>query len=125
MSACISSKHVRRERAPPITGAGHEQQSSPSKKPIAIGDLAESPGYSVSCLRAVFREWLGVSLGKYIRESRLSEAAQLLQDPSLKVTEVAERTETQYGFHHGILVGFAGNRRIRVYTILTPAGTPR
>jgi len=60
-------------------------------KSITISELAESLGYSVSYLRAVFRERLGVSLGRYIRESRLSEAAQLLQEPAVKVTEVAER----------------------------------
>ena len=58
---------------------------------ITISELAESLGYSVSYLRAVFRERLGVSLGRYIRESRLSEAAQLLQVPAVKVTDVAER----------------------------------
>ncbi len=60
-------------------------------KSITISDLSESLGYSVSYVRAVFRERLGVSLGKYIRESRLSEAAQLLQEPAIKVTDVAER----------------------------------
>lgn len=58
---------------------------------LSIGDLAAALGYSVSYLRSVFREQLGVSLGRYIRESRLSEAAQLLQDPKLKVTDVAQR----------------------------------
>ncbi|MDQ8206688.1 AraC family transcriptional regulator [Coraliomargarita sp. SDUM461003] len=57
-----------------------------------ISDLAEGIGYSVSHIRAVFRDRLGVSLGRYIRESRLSEAAKLLQDSDLNVTEVAKRT---------------------------------
>jgi AraC-like DNA-binding protein len=60
-------------------------------KSLTIPALAESLGFSVSYLRAVFRERFGVSLGRYIRESRLSEAAQLLQDSPIKVTEVAER----------------------------------
>jgi len=60
-------------------------------KSITISELAESLGYSVSYLRTVFRDRLGVSLGRYIRESRLSEAAQLLQEPSVKVSEVARR----------------------------------
>jgi len=70
-------------------------------KTITISDLAGSLGYSVSYIRAVFRERLGVSLGRYIRESRLSEAAQLLQEPAIKVTDVAERC----GFDS--LVGFS------------------
>lgn len=60
-------------------------------KPITIEALAASLGYSVSYARAVFREALGVSLGRYIRESRLAEAAQLLQEPSIKVTDAAAR----------------------------------
>ncbi|WPJ95530.1 AraC family transcriptional regulator [Coraliomargarita algicola] len=57
-----------------------------------IADLAEALGYSVSHLRAVFRDRLGVSLGRYIRESRLSEAAKLLKETNLNVTEVSQRT---------------------------------
>ena len=59
---------------------------------ITIADLAAEMGYSVSYLRAVFRDRLGVSLGRYIRESRLSHAAQLLQAGQISVTEVAEAT---------------------------------
>ncbi len=60
-------------------------------KSITISKLADSLGYSVSYLRAVFRDRLGVSLGRYIRESRLSEAAQLLQEPGIRVTDAANR----------------------------------
>ncbi len=60
-------------------------------KSITISELADSLGYSVSYLRAVFRDRLGVSLGRYIRESRLSEAAQLLQEPGIRVTDAAKR----------------------------------
>ncbi|MGE9291349.1 MAG: AraC family transcriptional regulator, partial [Puniceicoccales bacterium] len=57
-----------------------------------ISDLAQGLGYSVSHLRSVFHNRLGVSLGRYMRESRLSEAAKLLQESDLNVTEVAKRT---------------------------------
>jgi AraC-like DNA-binding protein/mannose-6-phosphate isomerase-like protein (cupin superfamily) len=59
---------------------------------LTIGELADALGYSVSHLRAVFRTRLGISLGRYIRESRLSEAAKLLQSSDLKISEVAERS---------------------------------
>ena len=58
---------------------------------ITLSKLAKSLGYSVSYLRAVFRDLLGVSLGRYIRESRLAEAAQLLQEPEINVTDAARR----------------------------------
>lgn len=59
---------------------------------ITIADLAEEMDYSVSYLRAIFRDSLGVSLGRYIRESRLSRAAELLQKAELSVTEIAAQT---------------------------------
>lgn len=59
---------------------------------ITLADLASNLGYSVSHMRAVFRDRLGVSLGRYIRESQLSEAAKLLQYSKLNVTEIATRT---------------------------------
>ena len=67
---------------------------------VTISDIAEELGYSVSHLRAVFRDRLGVSLGKYIRESRLSEAAQLLQSGTLTVSDIGERCgfESLYAF---------------------------
>jgi AraC-like DNA-binding protein len=60
------------------------------KEAPTISDLARDLGYSVSHLRAVFRNQLGVSLGKYIRESRLSQAASLLQSTEKNVSGVAE-----------------------------------
>ena len=67
---------------------------------VTIADIAAELGYSVSHLRAVFRDRLGVSLGKYMRESRLSEAAQLLQSSDLNVSDIGERCgfESLYAF---------------------------
>jgi AraC-like DNA-binding protein len=47
-------------------------------KPLTIADLAKHTGYSISHLRAVFRREYGVSLGGYMRDSRLSAAAAML-----------------------------------------------
>jgi AraC-like DNA-binding protein len=67
---------------------------------LTISDIAQELGYSVSHLRAVFRDRLGVSLGRYMRESRLSEAAQLLQTSDLNVSAIGERCgfESLYAF---------------------------
>jgi AraC-like DNA-binding protein len=67
---------------------------------VTIANIAEELGYSVSHLRAVFRDRLGVSLGKYMRESRLSEAAQLLQTSAFNVSEIGEKCgfESLYAF---------------------------
>lgn len=59
---------------------------------ITIEEMAEEMECSVSHLRAVFRDKLGISLGRYIRDSRLSVAAQLLLSREYTVTEVAKQT---------------------------------
>ncbi|MDF9826506.1 AraC-like DNA-binding protein [Ereboglobus sp. PH5-10] len=51
-------------------------------EPVTISDLAAHTGYSISYLRAIFRKNLGVSLGSYMRESRLLIAASMLGDPN-------------------------------------------
>jgi len=61
-------------------------------EPTSIGKLAEALGYSVSYLRAVFRTRLGASLGKYIRESRLSHASTLLESTEMNVSQVAAQS---------------------------------
>lgn len=58
---------------------------------LTVADLAERMGYSVSYLRTIFRDRLGISLGRYIRESRLSRAAEMLQTENLSISEIAER----------------------------------
>lgn len=67
---------------------------------ITIADLSRELGYSVSHLRAVFRDRLGISLGRYMRESRLAEASALLQKSGLSVGEIGERCgfESIYAF---------------------------
>ncbi len=62
-------------------------EKAPSLKTVA-SDL----GYSTSHLRTLFREKLGVSLGLYIRESRLAQAARLLLTTDKTVAAVAGET---------------------------------
>lgn len=59
---------------------------------LTIKELADELGYSVSYLRAIFRDRLGFSLGKFIRMSRLSKAAELLENKKLSITDVAEQS---------------------------------
>ena len=58
---------------------------------LRIGDLARHTGYSVSHLRAVFRKQYGVSLGGYMRNSRLSMAAsQLARGRYTRIEDIAK-----------------------------------
>lgn len=69
-------------------------------KSLTIADIAADLDYSVSHLRAVFRDRLGVSLGRYMRTSRLSEAAQLLQKSEFNIGAIGEKCgfESLYAF---------------------------
>jgi AraC-like DNA-binding protein/mannose-6-phosphate isomerase-like protein (cupin superfamily) len=94
---CRSAKPVRRSttRTDDLNGVILEKinrvvRSNLSKSP-KMKELAVLTGYSVSHLRFVFREQFGISLGRYVRESRLAEAAKLLQLTDLQVTEVAKK----------------------------------
>lgn len=91
---------------------------------VSIGDLAAALGYSVSHLRAVFRDRLGVSLGKYMRESRLSEAAKLLQASEFNVSEVGERCgfESLYAFSRAFRKAYG--LPPRAYRQLVQQGAP-
>ncbi len=58
---------------------------------LTIADLAKHTGYSISYLRAIFRKEIGVSLGSYMRDSRMSTAASMLSDPDHgSVEEIAK-----------------------------------
>ena len=72
-------------------------------KALTISDVAGHTGYSVSYLRAVFRKELGVSLGAYMRNSRLSVAAAMLSRPdrpSIEEIAVACGFTSIYAFSH-------------------------
>ena len=94
------------------------------QKAVTISDIATELGYSVSHLRAVFRDRLGISLGRYIRESRLSEAAQLLQSGDLQISDIGERCgfESLYAFSRAFRKAYG--LPPRAYRQLVQAGKP-
>jgi AraC-like DNA-binding protein len=94
------------------------------REAVTISDLAKELGYSVSHLRAVFRDRLGVSLGRYIRESRLSQAAQLLQAGELNVSEVGEACgfESLFAFSRAFRKAYSVPPR--TYRNLVSSGAP-
>ena len=69
---------------------------------IPIEELAGKLSISPSHLRATFRAKTGLSLGRYLREWRIREAALLLRSENLSVKETAERLGFQdiYAFSH-------------------------
>ncbi|WP_309386225.1 AraC family transcriptional regulator [Cerasicoccus frondis] len=58
---------------------------------VRIDDIAKHLEMSESNLRKVFRENFGVSLGAYLRQSRLTRGVQLINRPDLSISDVAKR----------------------------------
>lgn len=56
---------------------------------ISIDDIVKISGYSRRHIQAIFKEHVGVSLGEYIRQRRLSWAALRLRLTSLSATDIA------------------------------------
>ncbi len=61
---------------------------------VSVGDIARELNISESHLRTLFRRNIGLSLGRYIRESRLMRASGLIHNSDLNFSEIA----TQCGF---------------------------
>ncbi len=67
---------------------------------LDVSDLAHEVHLSSSHLRRVFRETMGVSLGRFMLGARLNHAASLLQETQLSVSAIADACgfETLYAF---------------------------
>lgn len=59
-------------------------------RPIRLAEIARYASISESHLRRVFRQALGLSLGEFIRRTRINKACGLLYKSELNVTQVAE-----------------------------------
>ncbi|OGV64682.1 MAG: hypothetical protein A2498_13830 [Lentisphaerae bacterium RIFOXYC12_FULL_60_16] len=56
---------------------------------IHVDDVASAVGLSPSRLRQVFRATIGMSLGRYLRETRLFRAAKLLRHTDMTISAIA------------------------------------
>ncbi len=60
------------------------------KENFTLGELARHLRMSESYLRSLFRRHFGVSIGHYVRESRLAKAAGLIHNSDLNFSQIAE-----------------------------------
>jgi AraC-like DNA-binding protein/mannose-6-phosphate isomerase-like protein (cupin superfamily) len=74
---------------PAVLGRINEWLHAHRDGPVRLPELARGIGCSESHLRAVFRQHFGLSLGRYVRETRCRLAALRLQEGRLTVTEAA------------------------------------
>jgi AraC-like DNA-binding protein/mannose-6-phosphate isomerase-like protein (cupin superfamily) len=77
--------------APRLIAAVQNRLKQVRNGPVRIDALAQHLGTSESHLRARFRREAGISLGRYLRETRVREAAMLLREQGVSVKAAAER----------------------------------
>jgi len=83
------------------------------EKSINIADLAEAIAISQSRLRTRFREAINISLGEFIRRTRIQRACALLHNSDLPVSRIADKC----GF--GSIYSFS--RSFRQVTLRSPS----
>jgi AraC-like DNA-binding protein len=59
------------------------------KKPIQIADIAEKMHISKSHLRNKFKDIMGLSIGKYLQNTRIHRACTLLSGSNANISEIA------------------------------------
>jgi len=72
---------VRIQRAIDLIGSNHD-------KPVGVPDLARAVGLSVSYFSHLFRDHVGVSPAKFLRDFRMREAEHLIRTTSLPLTAI-------------------------------------
>ena len=70
--------------------------------PLDIGQIADVFKYSGSHLRLIYRKSMGISIGKYIRETKIHKACGYLGDSKTKINEIARLCgySSIYSFSH-------------------------
>lgn len=84
--------------ASPVQGSGDDEvigrvrrMAADSQANLSVDAVARALGYSESHLRARFRQAAGLSLGRYLREAKLRQAAVWLKEDRIQVKDAAER----------------------------------
>ena len=58
----------------------------------SVQSISKKTGVCISRLQQIFKKMYGVTVGVFIRESRLEEAEQLLQDKKNNITDIVYKT---------------------------------
>lgn len=56
---------------------------------LTVGEVAAVPGLHPTTARAAFRRVLGISISKYVRRQRISQAMRLLAESDFEIAEIA------------------------------------
>jgi AraC-like DNA-binding protein len=71
-------------------------------RPLRIAEIAEHFAYSPSRFRTIYREAMGISIGRYIKEIKLNKAQSLLGTTDMTINEIAAECgyDSVYSFSH-------------------------
>ncbi len=86
-----NQEEERRAHAVVSTIQKHIQANLHDPNEISLVRLAELAFFNPSYLSRLFKQVTGINLSEYIAEARMTRAKRLLEDPYLKIQEVAER----------------------------------
>ncbi|TLS49301.1 helix-turn-helix domain-containing protein [Paenibacillus antri] len=86
-----NQEEERRANAVVATIQKHIQAHLHDPNEISLVRLAELAFFNPSYLSRLFKQVTGINLSEYIAEVRMTRAKRLLEDPNLKIQEVAER----------------------------------
>ena len=62
------------------------------KNSISLNDIGEAIGLSPSYVSRIFKEYYGTNYVDYLNRNRVKKAKEYLQDASLTIQEIAEKT---------------------------------
>ena len=83
-------------------------QSDPTRR-VSLADAAHECGMSVELFRALFRQMMGLSFGKFALRARLAHAAHLLRETDMTVESIAAEAGFSDASHlHRMFVGVYG-----------------
>lgn len=63
---------------------------------MTLKELADHFSFSPNYLGALFKEETGTNFSEYVTAARMEKAGQLLQNPAVKIYEVAEQVGYRY-----------------------------
>lgn len=95
--ARLAAQEPGRLPRPPVASAAAELMAEVNRyvlprleAPLSVGEVAMALGMSESHLRARYREAVGTSLGRHLRDLRMQRAASLLHTSGHSISEVAQ-----------------------------------
>lgn len=69
-------------------------------KNVSIDEIADTFNYSPTHIRRLYKDFMGISIGKYLKEMRMARAKKLLFQSNMKISDIASKCgyESVYSF---------------------------